>query len=1505
MGTAEGVMRAAATIIRFLLWLLFWGALASVVFLLSTDVGKERIRRELERAYGARFQGQLHLGEVELLSWDRIRLCDVGIRDPEGVPVLWFDTLEVAFEPLELVRRRIVLRSVRLAGLELALFRHAPERPLALLEAVAPRRVPRPEPSRAAWWVYVDRLRWQRADVFWSEGRPRQIRSSSGSVHLEWAPEFQLLEVSRLQALLPEEGIVVQRLDGQLYLDSAHVELNRFRLETERSQLSWDIRLRGAGWRDSLQRLGREALYVSLGPSRVALSELQPWTALPVRDTLWVEVRAEGRLDRIELRTFRLGWRQSTLQLRGGIRGLPDWRRSFVNLVIDSGQLLRSDWAPYATHLGLSVPFPEWLALEGRLTGFWRDWTAELRLDGGAEAGSLELDLNAKFPRSDLPRYAGAVHLKGWDAVHWLGDRAPLIRLTGRLQLTGQGLDGRRALLGAQGYLVSSRLGGMHIDSLQLGLRWGERRLEGAVELYSPEGLLFAAGEAYLSEDRLWPESLSLRGRFQDLDLARMEVASLQAPLSGRWSLRMHGADEEAFSGLLELDLDSIAGQRDPFWLRLELESQPTGRKWVHLNSNALEADLEGNARWNALAALLRYWGARWGGYAAALRARIDSARAELQFPFDSTAWFRLRWRPKELSRLAAWWADLRGLFWSGVGLLEMRADVDSLSMHLRFWADSLRLGSVGARSVALEVGARSGNPGSENWMYRADLRVQHLEVARRRLRSMQLQAAYANRLTQGYLALEGEDPNLLLQTSGLLLQEEAQSRLTLIDLYIGTPTYAWKNAAEAQFVLRPDAWRVEGLQLLNGPQRLLVSGGLQANGEDSLEVRLEGLHLEELSELLRLPVRLAGELEAGLRIRGWTRSWQTLVGRVQVRNLGIDEALLGDLEAQSYLDPSGTRLHLRAHLRKDLPPGRIGIPNEAELIGTWALQSQTRWPVEGELRVQVLDLFFLEYLLPDLFSRVSGWASGRLRLFGHQGGIALEGEARIEPTRVRIARFEAELIASGRVRFLPQAVVFDELLLQDDRGGTGRLQGRIGHDGQWSNFLFDLSGEARNLLVLDNPEQVGELFYGTVSASGRFTLTGTQLRPVLWIDATADARSELFLTVQGEEPTEESGFIVYLEPVPLLDSARTVRAGAPLRPMAQTSPEPSFLDRLQMLLNISVPEGATVWLVFDPRIGDELRAVGSGRLQLVLRDGRFSTFGTFTVSQGEYRFTARDLFVRRFELEPGGQLRWDGDPINAQLALSALYRTRVDVSPPGSGVREVPIPLGIRLRLSGRMQSPEVALEFTLLEETTDPQIRARVTQLNQSENRLLEAISVLVTGRLWQSGGLGGNSPLGGLLTSGGTTTGLEFLANQVNLFLRGLLENLDIQLDLQDLQRGGALNVDIALRLFNDRLLIRRVGTIGGGAWSASESASQNASQWFGDLTISFQLNRRMSVEFFHRSGWSYWQVSPDTYGLGLRYRTHFPAWRYVLGRYPQTSLTNKSATPSTIKPDEEPR
>ncbi|MCS7081587.1 MAG: translocation/assembly module TamB domain-containing protein [Rhodothermia bacterium] len=1470
--------------IRFAFWLALWGALGAALFALS-PTGRGLLRERLEEAFAARFQGRLHVGDIVPLGWNRFRLLDIGLRDPEGVPVLWVDTLELALRPLELLRNRIVFRSVHASGLRLALFRHAPQRPWALWEALAPRRPPPLERPGPSWLLYVDWLSWRRARLWQAEGQIGELLSASARIHLEWGTDYQLVEFSHLEAELPRQGLHLRRLEGQLYLDSAGLEVNRLRLETERSRLALELRLRGAGWRERPSRLGSEALQVRLQPSQIALKELASWLPVPSRDTLWVELWAEGRLDRLRLRTAALHWRESALRLRGDIRGLPDWRRAFLSLRLEPSRVLAADWRPYADLLRITPPtLPDRLNLEGRLDGFLRDWVAQLRLDGGSESGALETDLNVKLPQNGPAQYAGLVRLSSWNPARWLGPQAPEGAFNGALELRGRDVNWQRASVEVRARLVGSRWQRMRIDSLWAELSWADRLAAARLALLSPDGAFALEGHARFAALRLWPEEVRLQGSFTDWMPWRWlkEGSRDAAPLSGRWSVETRGPDWESLSASAALRLEGPQPE-EALEAQLELESTPQGQKRIRFDSSALEAELEGRFSWEGLADLSRYWALRFQGYANELRALgSDSAAfAAVRAPEPGT-WVALRWRPKRLAALRSWWASAAGWAWIGVGSWEARAEPDSLRMRLLLQADSLRspAASMGSARMQLEASVLRATP--MRWGYRFQAQLRDLALGPRRLAQLEALAAYRAPLTEWYLSLRGQEPDVRLQASGLLSQQAGQSHFTLIDLYVGTPAYAWRNPEEGRLVLSAEGLSVEALELVNGPQRLRVRGRLGSAERDSLELYIEALQMAELSELLQSPIRLAGQLEARLALRGLPGAWGALTGALRVRGLQVDEALLGDLEAESRFDPQGERAIFSVRLHKDLPPGRIGIANKAELIGSWSLR--TRAPDEPVLRaeahLEALDLFFLEYLLADLFSQVGGWASGELRLEGHPGAFALEGTAQIGSARVRLSQFDAELTVSGSIRFSPRALELTNLALQDDRGGSGRLEGRLFHNGRWGQWAFDLRGEAQNLLVLDNRERTGELFYGTVSASGRFSLTGPESRPVLWIEATADPRSELFLTVRSEELEEAAdGFIVYLEPVPLLDTLSASPSPRP-RALAGASRERSFLEALEMTLNITAPEGATVWLLFDPRIGDELRAVGSGRLQLVLREGRFFTFGSFSVSQGEYRFTARDVFVRRFELEPGGVLRWDGDPVNAQLELAALYRARVDLGLSGSEAN-ARVPLGIRLRLSGRTQTPEVTLEFTLLEETTDPQLRARIAQLNQSENRLLEAASVLLTGRLWQEGGLGPTTAFGGLLASGGTTTGLYFLSSQVNQLLRGLLENLDIQLDLQDLQRGGGVNVDIALRLFDDRLLIRRVGTLGGvGAPNTPAGGPEGAGQWFGDLTVAFRLSRRLSVEFFHRTGGTYWQLSPETYGLGLRYRTDFPAWRYVL-------------------------
>ena len=96
--------------------------------------------------------------------------------------------------------------------------------------------------------------------------------------------------------------------------------------------------------------------------------------------------------------------------------------------------------------------------------------------------------------------------------------------------------------------------------------------------------------------------------------------------------------------------------------------------------------------------------------------------------------------------------------------------------------------------------------------------------------------------------------------------------------------------------------------------------------------------------------------------------------------------------------------------------------------------------------------------------------------------------------------------------------------------------------------------------------------------------------------------------------------------------------------------------------LQFIAPPQTTVQLLFDPLTGEILNARGSGRIRITLEDEEFQMFGNFNVTSGDYTFVAGDIFLRRFQLRDGGIIRWEGDPANAQLNMTAAYRARPDI---------------------------------------------------------------------------------------------------------------------------------------------------------------------------------------------------------------------------------------------------
>ena len=261
-----------------------------------------------------------------------------------------------------------------------------------------------------------------------------------------------------------------------------------------------------------------------------------------------------------------------------------------------------------------------------------------------------------------------------------------------------------------------------------------------------------------------------------------------------------------------------------------------------------------------------------------------------------------------------------------------------------------------------------------------------------------------------------------------------------------------------------------------------------------------------------------------------------------------------------------------------------------------------------------------------------------------------VDGELVIPKFNLTYSNFE------GPLRIDQEGIKLGNATFEDPTGGKATVSGGILFN-QYRYFSFDLEAVLDEVLIMNQDNAQDLPFYGQIWGSGTLKLTGPTDNAFLFSqDAITKASSELFIPISEEEFAYDEGFIIFADSagnIPDFNSLNYRKNLLSKRPEG----ERKFVDGLDMDLNITVPTGSTIHLVFDPLLGDVINAVSSGRVQLQKREGEFSTFGTLSVESGDYLFTAGDVFARRFIIGRGGTITWDGNPIDARMNIPASYK--------------------------------------------------------------------------------------------------------------------------------------------------------------------------------------------------------------------------------------------------------
>jgi hypothetical protein len=654
--------------------------------------------------------------------------------------------------------------------------------------------------------------------------------------------------------------------------------------------------------------------------------------------------------------------------------------------------------------------------------------------------------------------------------------------------------------------------------------------------------------------------------------------------------------------------------------------------------------------------------------------------------------------------------------------------------------------------------------------------------------------------------------------------------------------TFALAEPARLSIDAEKAACALSGLNLQSKSGSLELSGAFNATSDWDLQARIEhdGLQwgntmrrIDRINGILTFSPGLGAPQVEGTLSCGEARWNEFVADGAEVTIAGTVSAPRLTLSASAL--PSGT---LNAAI--DLP-----LDDLANGLATVVFTD--------------LDLAPVNALLPPESIELHGKVSGALNASGFDAFPRLNGEVVPNSVTLAVPYLGTRYRVKGAVAVQPDGFFLDQWALFDKDSNEARFNGTVLHTSfkEW-DLDFGIEISDRPIALMNIPITDDALFYGTARGTGDINVSG--YGPVLQIDATLETGSgtDFALPMDSQNDVDYAEFVRFKK--------------------TQTDAEPTAAPRgtfsnTRLNLGIDVNDGAQARIVFDRKVGDEIVGNATGHLDLEVNDfEQLDMTGNLEITKGAYHFTLQNWFNKRFDIQPGSTVSWEGDPYDAQLDVATTYTTRAALDPLLPDVDDLPgrIPVDLKLQLSGSMLRP--GLDFDVAVPTADSRIQALVEGALVSEEEVQrQALGLLTLSQFIPTDPTA--AAIGGFIQPAQST---QFLANQLGHWISQIAPTMDVGLDYAQDALSGEQAVGLALstQFLNDRLHIEgEVGAQTFGTVQAEDFQIQ-------DLTVSFDLTDDGGIQLtgHSRQNASFTNAieGDAVQGVGIRFKWAFDEW-----------------------------
>ncbi len=558
----------------------------------------------------------------------------------------------------------------------------------------------------------------------------------------------------------------------------------------------------------------------------------------------------------------------------------------------------------------------------------------------------------------------------------------------------------------------------------------------------------------------------------------------------------------------------------------------------------------------------------------------------------------------------------------------------------------------------------------------------------------------------------------------------------TLTDAELNADIYTLTNGARiafmpSSFVLNEKKWQIEksgeltirkqlieahNIKLTEGFQEISITNLESTNNKTgNLAVNLKDVSLGDLTALFFKDPRLEGITS----------------GTVELQDLLGDFTALANLKTEQFRLNNDSIGQVIIHAEFDKKTGEIPFsiqsPNEGYQFsakGKYNIKDSTDQAFSTDIHLDNSKIDILHMFLSNLFSDISGFATGDLRISGDLNAPDLFGQIALRKAGMKVNYTQVYYtIDSADIKFKEEGIDFGKFNVQDRFKNTGTIIGSLKEKG-FKNLFFDFELSTDKLLLIDTKATDNQQFYGNAIGNAKLKLYGPETAAKLNIRAEANDSSHIYIPNSINRESGEADFIVFK------------KYGTEILQSKSSSNFNLIVD-----LDITADKRVQIDVILDQLTGDVIKAVGNGKLKIHAGSTEPLTInGRYNIEKGNYIFNFQGLLRKPFELLPeaGNYIEWTGDPFRADLHIDAQYTaerisltdlvSKMEMSPQVKGYRG---DVYVIAQLREKLNKPEIRFKLDFPQGSpvkTDAVFTSYLNRLEKDQNEILNQVAFLI---------------------------------------------------------------------------------------------------------------------------------------------------------------------------------